>query len=233
MTARNARPGGHPGTGTGSPREASTSAIEAVGLTKSFGSVRALDGFGLTVSRGSVCALLGPNGAGKTTAIRILATLTRPDAGRASVAGYDVARQPALVRRHIGLLTTQYLDEADRLADDVVIIDRGRMAAHGSPGQLKDAIGTRIDVVVEDVGDLLAAGVASRWATRPPVIDRDRRRLTIPVAAGSVTLPEVVRQLDAAGVRAEDVSVRRPSLDEVFLDRVGDGRARDGKEAVA
>lgn len=134
MTARNARPGGHPGTGTGSPREASTSAIEAVGLTKSFGSVRALDGFGLTVSRGSVCALLGPNGAGKTTAIRILATLTRPDAGRASVAGYDVARQPALVRRHIGLLTTQYLDEADRLADGA----RGGPSGSRVPGCGRD-----------------------------------------------------------------------------------------------
>jgi ABC-2 type transport system ATP-binding protein len=317
--------------------------IEAAGLTKSFGAVRALNGFGLTVSRGSVCALLGPNGAGKTTAIRILATLTRPDAGRASVAGYDVVRQPGLVRGSIGLagqhaavdddltgrenlfilglmhhlgrrgarqraaallaefgladaadrlvktwsggmrrrldllaslvvtppvlfldepttgldprsraeiwstvrtlasggttvlLTTQYLEEADRLADDVVIIDRGRTAVRSSPDTLKDAIGTRIDVVVEDAGELpVAAEVASRWAIRPPAIDRDQRRLSMPVAAGSVTLPELVRQLDAAGVRAEDVSVRRPTLDEVFLDRIGgllpDG---DGKEAAA
>lgn len=99
------------------------------------------------------------------------------------------------------LLTTQYLDEADRLADDVVIIDRGRTAARGTPDALKDAIGTRIDVVAEDAADLpAAADVASRWAMRPPVIDRDQRRLTIPVAAGSVTLPELVRQLDAAGV---------------------------------
>jgi ABC-2 type transport system ATP-binding protein len=78
-------------------------AVEVAGLTKSFGAVRALDGFDLTVPEGSICALLGPNGAGKTTAIRILATLVRPDGGRARVAGYDVARQPALVRRKIAL----------------------------------------------------------------------------------------------------------------------------------
>ena len=70
------------------------SIIEAAGLTKSFGKVTALDGLDLRVTAGRVCALLGPNGAGKTTAIRILATLTRPDGGRASVAGHDVVRQP-------------------------------------------------------------------------------------------------------------------------------------------
>ncbi len=79
------------------------SIIEAVGLTKSFGAVTALDGLDLTVTAGRVCALLGPNGAGKTTAIRILATLTRPDGGRASVAGHDVLRQPGQVRAAIAL----------------------------------------------------------------------------------------------------------------------------------
>jgi ABC-2 type transport system ATP-binding protein len=77
--------------------------IEAAGLTKSFGAVTALDGLDLTASASRVCALLGPNGAGKTTAIRILATLTRPDGGRASVAGYDVVRQPGQVRAVIAL----------------------------------------------------------------------------------------------------------------------------------
>ena len=78
-------------------------AIEATGLTKSFGAVDALNGLDLSAARGTVCALLGPNGAGKTTAMRILATLTRPDAGRAVVAGYDVVRQPRQVRASIGL----------------------------------------------------------------------------------------------------------------------------------
>jgi ABC-2 type transport system ATP-binding protein len=77
--------------------------IEAAGLKKSFGAVRALDGLDLAVPGGSVCALLGPNGAGKTTTIRILATLTRPDAGHAMVAGHDVVRHPRQVRRRIGL----------------------------------------------------------------------------------------------------------------------------------
>ena len=122
------------------------------------------------------------------------------------------------------LLSTQYLEEADRLADDVVILDDGRVTAHGTPDALKDTIGTRIDIVVETATDLAtAAAVASRWSSRPPVIDPEQRRLTMPVAAGSVTLPELVRHLDAAGVRAEDVRVRRPTLDEVFLDRTGDG----------
>jgi ABC-type oligopeptide transport system ATPase subunit len=84
-----------------------TSAIEAEGLVKNFKQVRALDGIDLVATEGTVFGLLGPNGAGKTTAIRVLSTLILPDAGRASVAGYDVVRQPAEVRRNIGL-TGQY-----------------------------------------------------------------------------------------------------------------------------
>ena len=293
--------------------------IEATGLTKSFGAVRALDGLDLTVCQGSVCALLGPNGAGKTTAIRILTTLTRPDSGRAVVAGHDVVRQPRQVRANIGLagqhaavdddltgrenlvilglmhhlgrpmarrraaallaefdladaadrlvrtwsggmrrrldltaslilapkvlfldepttgldprsrteiwatirrlatagttvlLTTQNLDEADQLAGDVVIIDTGRVVAQGSPDSLKDAIGARVDVVLEDAAALAsAAAVLSRWASGPPGLDVDARRLTVPVAANAVTLPELVRQLDAADVRVADVSSGAP-----------------------
>ncbi len=82
-------------------------AIVAEGLVKRFGEVRALDGVDLEVEEGSILGLLGPNGAGKTTAIRILATLLKPDAGGATVGGYDVVRQPGQVRRLIGL-TGQY-----------------------------------------------------------------------------------------------------------------------------
>jgi ABC-2 type transport system ATP-binding protein len=307
--------------------------IEAIGLTKSFGAVTALGGLDLSVGRGRVCALLGPNGAGKTTAVRILATLTRPDAGHATVAGHDLARQPRLVRASIGLvgqhaavdddltgqenlvilglmyhlgrraarqraaallaefqlteaagrlvrtwsggmrrrldlmaslivdppvlildepttgldprsraeiwssvrglacsgttvlLSTQYLAEADEIADDVVIIDDGRVVAQGSPDALKDAIGARVDIVLADAADrAVAAALVAAWATGPPGDDPDQRRVSVPVAAGAVTLPELVRQLDAAGLRAEDVSVRRPTLDEVFLDRTGGPR---------
>jgi oleandomycin transport system ATP-binding protein len=82
-------------------------AFEAEGLTKRFGDTQALDGIDLAARQGTVLGVLGPNGAGKTTAVRILATLLRPDSGRATVAGYDVARQPRQVRQSIGL-TGQY-----------------------------------------------------------------------------------------------------------------------------
>src|SRR5688572_6412516 len=82
-------------------------AVEASGLTKVFGRTRALDGVDLAIPRGSVYGVLGPNGAGKTTAIRILATLLRPDAGSARVLGHDVVRDGAAVRRRISL-TAQF-----------------------------------------------------------------------------------------------------------------------------
>src|SRR3954453_23945096 len=78
-------------------------AIEAHGLVKLYGDKAALDGVDLDVPRGSVCGLLGPNGAGKTTAVRVLTTLTAPDAGTATVAGADIAADPVSVRRSIGL----------------------------------------------------------------------------------------------------------------------------------
>jgi ABC-2 type transport system ATP-binding protein len=94
------------------------------------------------------------------------------------------------------------------------------VVAQGTPDELKDAIGARLDLVLENAADLdAAAALVAQWATGPAEADRDRSRLTAPVAAGAVTLPELVRQLEAAGLRAQDVSVRRPTLDEVFLDR--------------
>jgi ABC-2 type transport system ATP-binding protein len=314
-------------------------AIEATGLRKSFGKVKALDGLDLTVPGGSVCALLGPNGAGKTTAIRILATLARPDAGAVRVAGHDPISEPRRVRELIGLagqhaavdddltgrenlfvlglmyhlgrpgararaselleqfglaeaadrlvktwsggmrrrldvvaslivtplvlfldepttgldprsraeiwnairklaaegttilLTTQYLDEADQLSDQIVIIDAGRVVAQGRPDELKDTLGSRIDVVVTDQSDLpAAAAVVERLTFRTPRVEAGERRLSTSVGGGVVTLPELVRRLDAAGVAAEDVSLCRPTLDEVFLDRTG--RARDEEVAA-
>src|SRR5436189_3076941 len=78
-------------------------AVHAEGLVKHYGRVRALDGLDLEVAEGSLLALLGPNGAGKTTAVRIFTTLLKPDAGRATVAGFDVVEDPESVRRSIGL----------------------------------------------------------------------------------------------------------------------------------
>ena len=314
-------------------------AIEAAGLRKSFGKVQALRGVDLAVPQGSVCALLGPNGAGKTTAVRVLATLIRPDGGTALVAGHDVVREPGKVRAAIGLagqhaavdddltgrenllilglmqhlgrrrakarsaellerfgladaggrlvktwsggmqrrldliaslivtpavlfldepttgldprsrsqiwssvrslaaegttvlLSTQYLEEADRLAGQIVIIDAGRVTAQGTPDDLKNALGSRVDVVLADSagadgasasvagsGALATAETVLRGLTgNQPRVDPERRRLTVAIAAGAVTLPELVRRLDAAGVEAGDVSIRRPTLDEVFL----------------
>jgi daunorubicin resistance ABC transporter ATP-binding subunit len=100
-------------------------AIQAAGVVKAFGEVTALDRVDLTVGPGTLAALLGPNGAGKTTLVRIIATLSRPDAGRVRVLGYDVAARPAQVRARIGL-TGQYagLDEALRGRDNLVLIGR-------------------------------------------------------------------------------------------------------------
>ena len=119
------------------------SAIEADGLVKSFGEVRALDGIDLVAREGTVFGLLGPNGAGKTTAIRVLSTLLRPDAGRASVGGHDVVRHPQEVRRLIGL-TGQYaaVDELLSGKENLYMIGRllglGASAARARATQLLD-----------------------------------------------------------------------------------------------
>jgi ABC-2 type transport system ATP-binding protein len=125
------------------------------------------------------------------------------------------------------LLSTQYLEEADRLAGQIVIIDAGRVTAQGTPDELKNSLGSRVDVVLADDAGLGDAGAGGALATAEtvlrglagsqPQVDPDARRLTVAIAAGAVTLPELVRRLDAAGVEAEDVSIRRPTLDEVFL----------------
>jgi ABC-2 type transport system ATP-binding protein len=135
------------------------------------------------------------------------------------------------------LLTTQYLEEADRLAGQIVIVDAGRVTAQGTPDELKNSLGSRVDVVLSDAaaaaGALPAAeAVLSAMAGSRPRVDAPARRLTVPVAAGAVTLPELVRRLDAAGVEAADVSIRRPTLDEVFLAETEKGLAEaDNEEA--
>ncbi|MEQ4303825.1 ATP-binding cassette domain-containing protein [Plantactinospora sp. B6F1] len=305
-------------------------AVCCADLHKRFGANEALRGVDLEIPSGTVHGLLGPNGAGKTTLVRILATLTRPDRGRARVAGYDVVRDADQVRYRIGLagqhasvderlsgranlrmfgrlyhlpdrvarrradelldqydladaadrsvgtysggmlrrlhllaslivappvlfmdepttgldprsrgeiwdtirdlaaagttvlLTTQYLEEADRLADHITVIDTGRAIASGGPDELKAAVGSRIDVVVQDVAALAgAASVLAAIAGGDPEIDADERRVSVPARQGAVTLTELVRELDRAGVVAEDIALRRPTLDEVFLTLTG------------
>lgn len=307
-----------------------TYAIQAEGLVKHFGKTTALAGVDLTAREGTVLGVLGPNGAGKTTAVRILATLLRPDEGHALVGGYDITRQAHQVRQLIGLtgqyaavdekltgtqnllmiarllgfsgrfakrraaellerfglsdaagrkasgysggmrrrldlaaslvgrptvlyldepttgldphsrgelwetirglvadgttvlLTTQYMEEADQLADDIAVIDRGAVIANGTPDELKVKVGGQVlDVRPEAAGDLdTVRGVVSELLETPPTIDTDAGLVTGPVSDSSV-LAEAVRRFDDVGVTVSELALRRPSLDEVFLSLTG------------
>jgi ABC-2 type transport system ATP-binding protein len=291
--------------------------------------VQALRGVDLQVETGSVFGLLGPNGAGKTTAVRVLTTLLSPDAGSARVAGFDVVRDSAEVRRRIGLagqyaavdenltgfenlelvgrlyhlgrgqsrerarellasfelsdaadrlvrtysggmrrrldlaaalvarppvlfldepttgldirsriglgeaiealvsagttvlLTTQYLDEADRLADRIAVIDEGLVIAEGTPHELKNQVGgERLEIHLCDGkrGDEAVAALASIASDRPFLEDGTVR---VPVAERRGTIADAVRRLDDAGIAIDDISVSTPTLDDVFLNLTG------------
>lgn len=305
--------------------------IEAHGLVKKYGDVVALDGLDLTVPEGTVVGLLGPNGAGKTTAVRILTTLLKPDGGSATVAGFDVVRQPNRVRRVIGLtgqyaavdeyltgrenlrmfgdlyhlepayvrersiellerfdltdaadrslrtysggmrrrldlaasligkpnilfldepttgldprsriglwevitdlvaegttvlLTTQYLEEADQLAEEIVVIDHGRVIAKGTSDTLKDEVGgDRIEVVLTDASQLATAhSLLAPIASGEIVTDFDEARIAVPVTGGSGSLIDAIRRLDGESIGIADVVLRRPTLDDVFLTLTG------------
>ena len=305
-------------------------AIEATGLVKRFGKTTALAGVGLVARPGRVLGLLGPNGAGKTTAVRILATLIRPDGGQASVCGYDVLHDAHRVRQLIGLtgqyasvdeglsgtnnlimigrllgvprgeararaaellarfdladaaarpvktysggmrrrldlaaslvgqprvlyldepttgldprsrtdvwamirglvadgvtvlLTTQYLDEADQLAHDIVVIDRGKVIATGSPDELKAKTGGQVLLVApSDPGRLAETAMLLEAVAGAEV--------TTDVGAGAVSapvtdktlLPRVVRELDDRGIELAEFTLRKASMDEVFFALTG------------
>jgi daunorubicin resistance ABC transporter ATP-binding subunit len=303
--------------------------MEAEGLTKRFGNTQALDGVDLAARTGSVLGLLGPNGAGKTTAVRILTTLSRPDAGSARVAGHDVVREPAAVRRSIGvaaqsatldealtgrqnlcmvgelgrmrrqeaharadellrtfeltdaagrvlkgysggmrrrldlaaslmtrppvlfldepttgldptsrhrlwsvirglvadgvtlLLTTQYLDEADQLADRIVVVDHGRVIAEGTPAELKRVTGGgRLEVTLSAPSPTAVSALRA-FVDGSVEASEDGRHLSAAVDDTAGLVMRVVRRLDEAGIDPEDVAVHQPSLDDVFLRLTG------------
>jgi ABC-2 type transport system ATP-binding protein len=125
------------------------------------------------------------------------------------------------------LLTTQYLEEADRLADQIVVIDSGRVIASGTPIDLKKAIGgERIDVVLRDPNQLSVAQVALNQALGSnPHIESTMRLMSIAVTGGTGSLLEIVRILDAAGIAINDIALRHPTLDDVFLYLTGQGTA--------
>ncbi|MGW3288029.1 ATP-binding cassette domain-containing protein [Streptomyces sp. NPDC001002] len=116
------------------------------------------------------------------------------------------------------LLTTQYLEEADQLADRVCVVDGGRVIADGTPDELKAALGgDRIDIVLRDAGQLDAAVALLPVPKDDVSVDPDRRLLSARVTDRMAALSGVVRALEDAGIEAEDVALRRPTLDEVFL----------------
>jgi ABC-2 type transport system ATP-binding protein len=305
--------------------------IEANGLQKDYGEVRALDGIGFEVAPGTIFGLLGPNGAGKSTTVKVLTTLARPDAGEARVAGHDVLREPARVRRSIGvvaqrsgvdrdltgrenlrlqghlqglrgreldgrvdellerfglsdaarrvarkysggmqrrldiamglvhrpkvlfldepttgldpevrtamwheieglrsedgltiLLTTHYMDEADRLASRLAIVDRGRVVTEGSPAELKAALrGDAVHVELEgaNVNGNVQGALAGVSGLSEVVVEG--RSLHARVDDGARAVPAVLAALDAHAVPVASVTVARPSLDDVYLRYAG------------
>jgi ABC-2 type transport system ATP-binding protein len=121
------------------------------------------------------------------------------------------------------LLTTQYMDEADRLADDVVVIDRGRMIAHGTSEELKRQIGgERVEMILADIADIAAAtAVLDAFSVDEVQVEEQTRRITTGVAGGADDLRQVLQRLADAGVAVVDVGLRRPTLDDVFLSLTG------------
>jgi ABC-2 type transport system ATP-binding protein len=224
-------------------------AIETSGLAKSYRDVRVLDGVDLNIPRGSVFALLGPNGAGKTTAVRILATLTEADAGRARVAGFDVRRERSAVRRRISL-TGQFaaLDDAQTGEENLRMMGRlARLSRAGARQRATELIqrfdltaAARRRVGTYSGGMRRRLDIAASLVGRPSVIFLDepstgldpQSRLTMwqvieGLAAGGVTVFLTTQYLEEAERLAETIAV----LDGGRI--IAQGTAAELKQRVA
>ena len=141
---------------------------------------------------------------------------------------WDVIR--GLVREGVTLLlTTQYLEEADELADMIAVVDHGKIIARGTADELKSQVGgERIEVVVRDrSADREARELLARDCGEDPTVDEHTRKLTVPADGGAQRLVQIVRDLDEAGIAIDDIGLRRPTLDDVFLALTGHATAEE------
>jgi len=130
------------------------------------------------------------------------------------------------------LLTTQYLEEADQLADEIAVIDTGKVIARGTSDALKKQVGgERLEVVVEQIHVAKTMEIVAAVSGQKPALDEGLRQISSPVSSGSAALFEVLKSLDSAGIHALDVGLKRPSLDDVFLSLTGHA-AEEKKEEV-